>query len=176
MLVRGDRLMLREFVAADVAPVHAYASDPLVTRFLIWGPNSLEDTRQFIAEAIASSQSPDRTSFDLAAAESASSAPIGGAAVRVVDIAGRQGDIGYVLHRDFWSRGYATEIVRLLLEVGFDKLGLRRITATCDPDNLASARVLEKAGFQFEGKIDRHMFVRGSWRDSLLFARHATDS
>ena len=44
--IRGIRLTLRDFVAADEAAVHAYASDPVVTRFLVWGPNTVEDTHR----------------------------------------------------------------------------------------------------------------------------------
>ena len=54
--IRGIRLTLRDFVAADEAAVHAYASDPVVTRFLVWGPNTVEDTHRFIRDAIACSQ------------------------------------------------------------------------------------------------------------------------
>ena len=47
----SHRLVLREFVVTDEDAVHAFAADPLVTRFTDWGPNSVEDTRAFLAEA-----------------------------------------------------------------------------------------------------------------------------
>jgi RimJ/RimL family protein N-acetyltransferase len=47
----GDRVLLREFVDTDEKVVHSYASDPEVTRFMDWGPNSIEDTRNFLREA-----------------------------------------------------------------------------------------------------------------------------
>ena len=59
--------------------------------------------------------------------------------------------------------------------LGFNSLGLERITATCDPQNLASVRVLEKAGLRQEGRLRGHLLVRGARRDSLLFARLLTD-
>jgi RimJ/RimL family protein N-acetyltransferase len=49
-------------------------------------------------------------------------------------------------------------------------VGLHRIFATCDSENRASARVLEKAGMQLEGRKRSHLFVKGRWRDSLLYA------
>ena len=82
----------------------------------------------------------------------------------------RRGEFGFALHRDLWSRGHATEASALLLRFGFDHLRLRRISATCHPDNSASARVLEKAGLRFEGRMRSHLFVRGTWRDSPLYA------
>lgn len=173
--VLSERLILREFDIADEAAVHGYASDPVVTRFMVWGPNSAEETRRFIAEAIANSQSPDRRAFDLAIVASRTQTLIGGAALRVLAPEQGHGEIGYVLHRDYWSQGYATESTQALLRFGFDELGLRRISATCDPDNHASARVLQKAGLQFERRIPHHLCVRGEWRDSLMFACTSDD-
>ena len=58
----------------------------------------------------------------------------------------------------------------MLLRFGFGELQLRRISATCHPNNRASSRVLEKAGLLLEGRLRSHMLVRGEWRDSLLYA------
>ena len=47
---------------------------------------------------------------------------------------------------------------------------MRRVVATCHPDNVGSARVLEKAGMEREGRMRGHLRLRGAWRDSLLYA------
>jgi ribosomal-protein-alanine N-acetyltransferase len=52
---------------------------------------------------------------------------------------------------------------------GFERLGLERIHTTCDAENLASARVLEKTGMQLEGRLRHDMLIRGKWRDSLVY-------
>jgi RimJ/RimL family protein N-acetyltransferase len=59
--------------------------------------------------------------------------------------------IGYVVHRPFWGQGLATAAVRRVVEIVEAAPGISRIWATCALDNLASARVLEKSGFQREG-------------------------
>ncbi|WP_301123132.1 GNAT family N-acetyltransferase [Mycolicibacterium fortuitum] len=69
----------------------------------------------------------------------------------------------------------AAEAARMLLRFGFAQLQLRRISATCHPDNHASARVLEKAGLVFGGRMRSHLLVRGAWRDSLLYAAITDD-
>jgi RimJ/RimL family protein N-acetyltransferase len=56
----------------------------------------------------------------------------------------------YFLKRDFWGKGYATEIARRIVEYGFEELNLPEIYATVDDDHSASIRVLEKAGMNFE--------------------------
>ena len=166
----GDRLILREFVEIDENAVHSYASDPIVTQFMDWGPNSAEDTRAFLCEVLAREKASPRTGFDLAMVDTKSQALIGSAAITVTNVEHRRGEIGYVLHRDFWSKGLATEAARMLLRFGFGELQLRRISATCHPNNRASSRVLEKAGLLLEGRLRSHMLVRGEWRDSLLYA------
>jgi RimJ/RimL family protein N-acetyltransferase len=80
----------------------------------------------------------------------------------------RRADIGYVLRRDRWGRGYITEVVKLLITFGFE-LGLERIEATCHPGNRASARVMEN-GLRFEGRMRHVNHVDGEWWDALLFA------
>jgi hypothetical protein len=70
----------------------------------------------------------------------------------------------------FWGKGYATETANALVDFGFDKLNLHRVFATCDPANTASAHVLEKIGMKREGRMREHMWARGKWRDSLLYA------
>lgn len=166
----GDRLLLRDFVASDEAAVHAFAGDPEVTRLTDWGPNEPADTRDFIVDAVARARAAERSEFNFAAVHAESGRLIGSVGLEVTSREHRRGELGYVFHPDFWSQGYATEAGRLLVEFGFGRLRLRRIAATCHPDNRASARVLEKIGMRREGRLRSHLFVRGAWRDSLLYA------
>jgi RimJ/RimL family protein N-acetyltransferase len=61
-------------------------------------------------------------------------------------------------------------VAQLLLRFGFREMHLHRIFATCDPRNLASARVLEKIGMLYEGRMREVMLIRDGWRDSALYA------
>ena len=74
-----------------------------------------------------------------------------------------------------WSQGYATGAAQLLVRFAFDHLEVNRLTATCHPDNHASARVLEKAGLHYEGRFPDDVLVRGEWRDSLIYAVDSPD-
>lgn len=58
-------------------------------------------------------------------------------------------EIGYILKREFWGSGYATEIARCLSRFGFESLGLKEVFATIDDDNFGSIRVAEKVGMSF---------------------------
>jgi [ribosomal protein S5]-alanine N-acetyltransferase len=170
-----ERLLLRDFSWSDQEDVHAFASDPAATQFVDWGPNDVHDTRAFLTMAVAQPTRRQRTEFELAAVlpgfrPDGSDQVIGSVSVRITDSQHQQGELGYIFHPGFWSRGYATEATRALLEFGFGPLDLHRIAATCHPDNRASARVLTKAGVALEGRMRDHRLVRGQWRDSMLYA------
>ena len=75
-----------------------------------------------------------------------------------------------MFNRRYQNHGYMTEAMNHIIEYGLSKLGLHKIIATCGPDNIASARVLEKSGMQREGYLREDKYVKGNWRDSLLYA------
>lgn len=164
------RLILREFVEADVAAVHCYASDPEVVRYMSWGPNTEQDTREVVRRWLEQRAEKARRNFTLAIVLKDNGQLIGACSIRVSDPERRSGHIGYCLNRGFWGRGYGTEAARALVEFGFEQLGLHRIFAKCDTQNLASARVLEKAGMRREGHLRQDRLLRGEWRDSYLYA------
>ena len=168
MELQTERLVLREFRLDDEPAVHHYASDEEVTRYLTWGPNSLADTTAYLQLVALEKSREPRTSFTLAVTT------LDGELVGVVNLiiadAASTGELGYVLSRESWGHGYATEVARRLINFGFDELGLRRITATCHLDNHASARVLEKAGMHAEGIMRNHRQIQGEWSDWRLFA------
>jgi len=164
-----ERLTLREFVETDFGAVHAYASDLEVVRFMPWGPNTPEDTQAFLARTIARYAETPRTHYDFAIGVTGSGRLVGGCSLRVTSEEHREGSIGYCLHRGVWGRGIATEAARALLALGFGELGLHRVFAMCDAENVRSARVMEKVGMVREGRLREHRCIRGRWRDSLVY-------
>jgi ribosomal-protein-alanine N-acetyltransferase len=79
--------------------------------------------------------------------------------------------VGYWLGEQFWGRGIMTEVVTGVTEFCFDNFSLHRISAEVFANNPASARVLEKAGFTFEGRLKNNVMKDGQVLDSLLYAR-----
>jgi [ribosomal protein S5]-alanine N-acetyltransferase len=165
-----ERLRLREFFGKDHEAVHRYASDPEVTRYVDWGPNDLKATEVFLFEARRSAATYPRSRFVLAIVRRDLNELIGSVELLLTGEQGDQGTLGYVLARRSWGNGYATEAATALLRYGFDELGLRTISATCDPDNTASAAVLAKIGMRQEGYLPHQVYTRDRWRDRLLFA------
>jgi len=165
-----DRLVLREFREDDLAPVHEYGSDPEVVRYMPWGPNSEEDTRSFLDRALASQLDDPRTTYEFAVTLREVGRPIGGCGIHAISFTNRSAFMGYCLRRDAWGHGYATEAARALLAFAVETLGLHRMAATCDIENAASIRVLEKVGMRREAQFREDTLLRGRWRDSYLYA------
>jgi RimJ/RimL family protein N-acetyltransferase len=82
----------------------------------------------------------------------------------------RAGEVGYVFNPDHHGRGYATEAVRALLRLGFDGLGLHRITGRIDQRNPASAAVLTKVGMRQEAVLVENEWFKGGWSTEVDFA------
>jgi RimJ/RimL family protein N-acetyltransferase len=77
--------------------------------------------------------------------------------------------LGYCLNQTEWGRGYATEAARTLLQWAFDTLDLNRVQSETDTRNIASARVLEKLGFELEGTLREDCIVNGDVSDSWVY-------
>jgi RimJ/RimL family protein N-acetyltransferase len=88
----------------------------------------------------------------------------------VLHIAGRQLEIGYSLVPSERGKGYCSEAAKIMLDYLFLSKEIMRIQAHTDPRNVASQKVLEKAGFKKEGTLRKNFFMRGEWRDALLYS------
>lgn len=165
-----QRLLLRDFHAEDWREIHRYGSDAEAVRHMDWGPNSEDETRAFVQHVLTTQTEVSRKTFELAVCLKESGELIGGVGIRIKSDVNREGDIGYILRRDCWGKGFGTEAARAMLRYGFESLGLHRIYATAAPPNSASRRVLEKMGMRQEGVLRQHVLQRGVWRDSILYA------
>jgi [ribosomal protein S5]-alanine N-acetyltransferase len=165
------RLRLRDFEPRDYQAVHAFATDLAVVSYVEWGPNTPQETQAFLRGARASADVSPRRRYPLAVVDQSDAERlIGSIELQVVSFEHHRGEIGYVLAREWWGLGYATEATGRLLTFGFNELGLHKISATCDPENRASIAVLTKSGMHQEGVLRDHIYARGQWRDRLLLS------
>jgi RimJ/RimL family protein N-acetyltransferase len=142
------RLILRAFTPQDFDDVHSYASVPENCIYMEWGPNTALQTRAFIQMAISQAEETPCTNHQYAAVRKETGRLIGACNLAIT---GGKAELGWILHRDYWKQGYGPEMGKALLELGFEELKLRRITATCDAENYGSYRVMEKIGMRKEG-------------------------
>jgi ribosomal-protein-alanine N-acetyltransferase len=167
--VDTQRLRLRRPRASDAAAVFAYASDLEVTHYADWPRCMTEEAALAYLEASGSAWSSGEEYFWVVTLAGMDSA-IGGASLRVRDHAA---DFGYVLGRAQWGKGLGTELSRAIVSIACDIPGIRRVWATCDAQNLASARVLEKSGLVREGVLRAYSVrpqISVEPRDALIYA------
>jgi len=144
-----ERLILREFSENDFAAVHSYASCKENIIYMLWGPNTEEQTKDFIKREISKLHEIPRKEYNYAAVLKNTNKLIGGCGIMLHS--DYYGELGWILHRDYWKQGYGTEIGKALLKFGFEELNLHRIIASCDAENYGSYRVMEKIGMRREG-------------------------
>ena len=164
------RLQLRKPVLADAEAIfRQYAQDTEVTKYLTWEPNSkVEETREFVRMCLQSWQ--EGRSFHWAIVRKKDRQLLGMITARVE---GHKWELGYVLARPYWGRGYMTEAVTALIDWALKQPLIYRIWSVCDLDNPASARVMEKAGMRCEGVLRRwsvHPNIGPTPRDSYCYS------
>lgn len=168
---RVGSLLLREAAAADIERLLSFRNDPEVNRFMLRtsvGPETFRD--EWLAVPTSESDFSCVVEVDGTAA-----------AMGFLDIVdgmgqpgmpkGTEGAIGYIVDPDFAGRGVASDLARGLLAAAFGHLGLRRVTASCNADNPASVRVLEKAGMRREQHgVEDSWHAELGWVDGYQYA------
>ena len=146
MEIHTARLTLRPAALTDLHTTHAYAANLENTRFMMFLPYaSLEETAQALqaAEAEWAKPLPERYEFAILLGES----HIGGITLYMQEDR-THAELGWVLHKDHWRRGYITEAALGVIAFAREQLGVRRIFACCDSENVASYKTMEKLGMR----------------------------
>jgi RimJ/RimL family protein N-acetyltransferase len=164
-----ERLILRKMAPSDAEAVFAYASDPEVTRYLIWETHrSIEDSRTFLELESSKRESGGEPEWGIV--YKGDHRFIGTCGIVSWDTDHARAELGYVLSRDYWGRGLMAEAVRAVISFCFQRMNLNRIEARCTAENAASARVMEKAGMSHEGTMRQRELIKGAYRDMELYA------
>jgi len=166
------RLILRSFTEEDLVTLTAYRSDPEVARFQSWdAPYSDAQAQAMLARMRSSEPGTPGTWYQVAIELKSTGVLVGDCAFCVQDEdPPAQAEIGYSIATAHQHRGYATEAVTRLLEHLFATLKLHRVHASCDAENLASARLLERLGMREEGHFIESAWFKGRWTSELHFA------
>ena len=165
-----ERLLLRELTEADLADVHEYGSDPEVSRFECWGPNTQEISHNVVQGWLKQQQQWPREEVNLGAELKHHRKLIGVVTLRVKGEENRTADFGFAFNKRYWNQGYATEAARALIDAAFSSLGVHRVWAGCDSRNVGSYRVMEKLGMRREAHLRKDVWQKGEWRDSYRYA------
>lgn len=167
--IETARLLIRPFDTADWRAVYAYTSDPAVMTWIPEGCFTEAQAQAFVAE----NQGEDRRAYAVIRAHDQAFV---GHMLFHPWFAPQTYEIGWVLHPAFHRQGYATETAHALLRYGFETLRLHRIIATCQPENVASYRVMEKLGMRREGFFQQCIYRGdGVWWSEYFYAMLAEE-
>ncbi|CAN5267487.1 GNAT family N-acetyltransferase [soil metagenome] len=166
--IRTSRLLLRPPRPHDaVAIFQRYATDPEVTKYLVWQPHrSMDETRAFVDDAMRAWHRGIR--FPWVITRNTDWAVLGMIEAR---LSGAEVEFGYVLAREEWRKGYMTEALKALTDLAFHENTIQRVYALTDLDNAASAALLKKAAFEQTTTLPRHTILPALGPDRRDMAR-----
>jgi RimJ/RimL family protein N-acetyltransferase len=175
-LVRTARLRLRSLTAADVGALLAYRSRPDVFRYVPFDPMTREQVEERVAGLWAGTELTGEDQLLMLGVEVVATGElVGDVLLFFTSREHRSSEIGYVLNPGFSGHGYATEAAHAVLRLGFEDLGLHRITARIDERNEPSVGVARRLGMRLEARLVESEFFKGEWTTKLGFAMLAAE-
>lgn len=168
LTLETPRLLLRPFEPSDARSVQRILDDRLVSATLLDTPHpfTLEAAQHWIETARRGGDRGDAFVFALIRKRH----PLFIGCIDIeVNGEHRRGDMAYWLSPEHWGQGYTTEAAQRIVRFGFESLGLGRIYAQCVCTNIASARVMEKAGLRYEALLRESTLKDGTYVDVAVY-------
>ena len=167
--IRTERLLIRPFRPGDAAGLAARRNDPVVARYQDWELPFTEDQARQRVSAVVAMDGPTNEEWWMAVvADPDTDEALGDLAVHLT-WKGRTAEVGYTFAKVHWGKGFAREALAAMVEYLFDQLGVSRIFGMLHPDNPASAMVLERTGFRFEGHTRLSFWLGDEVSDDWIY-------
>lgn len=164
----GGGVSLRLITIEDCTQRYvSWLRDPKVNKYLEtrWSSQTIQTVQEYV-----NTKSNSLDNYLFAIIENQSSTHIGNIKLGPINFHHSCAVISYFIgERSMWGKGYATEAIRLISKFGIQNLGLHRLEAGIYASHIASKRVLEKAGYKFEGSLIRQLKGLNGWEDHLLY-------
>lgn len=174
-VLHTERLLLRELTMADAPALFGIRQDTRVMRYIPRDkPHELAEVEALIE--IMTADRAQHIGITWGITVRGSERIIGTIGFYRLRKEHRRGEVGYLLHRDEWGKGYASEALVAVVQHGFRAMGFHRIEAYTDPLNGASNRLLARQGFVCEAHLHEDVFWEGRYMDSLVWSRIALDT
>jgi len=171
MILRSERLVLKEISWDDLENIHLLHSIPEVDRYNTLGiPKNLDTTRKVVEDIIDAQKISPQKSYTWNIILKKANEFIGMAGMNLSHDKYRTGEIYYKLIPIHWNKGYATEVSKMLIQCGFENFNLHRIEAGVATENKNSIKVLKKSGMTYEGLRRKILPIRGKWIDNYEYA------
>jgi RimJ/RimL family protein N-acetyltransferase len=137
-------ITIRPFKIDDINDIHVYASNPITTQYMLWGPNTIEDTQGFLNYVLDKYAQTPITHFEHGIEYEGKI--IGGIAL-IVDYEKKDAEIGWILHEAYQRKGVMFQAAKEMIEFA-KSIGVKSLHATADSRNVASYKLMEKLGMK----------------------------
>ena len=172
--IESERLIFKNFTIADATDGLSIRSDERVMKYMdTETPKTVNEFEKRIELYHTSFE--EKKGITWAIVEKVSNKIIGDFGFWKIDVKHHRGEIGYVLHPEYWGKGYMKETMRALLEVGFNQLNLHSIEANVNPKNESSKKLLLNMGFKQEAYFRENYFFEGKYLDSVIYSLLESD-
>jgi RimJ/RimL family protein N-acetyltransferase len=163
------RLIIRPFRTGDLDGFHDRRNDAVVAKYQNWvTPYPRSESERIVTELVAM-DGPENDEWWMAIVEDAATAEVlGDLAVHLSDD-GHTAEIGYTFAAEHWGNGYAQESAAALVDYLFEEVEVTRVFGMLHPDNPASAMVMERSGFLFEGHLRQSFWLDGEVSDDWIY-------
>ncbi len=170
MILTTKRLTLRFITKTDLEIIHNLQSIPEVDKYNTLGiPKDITETKSIMKPLFGVMEQENITKYTFAIELTLTQRFIGLIALNLGKPKYKSAEVWYKLFPEFWQKGYATESLKTILNFGFTYLKLHRIEAGCAVNNLGSIKVLEKAGFFYEGCKRKTLPLKSGWSDNFEY-------
>ena len=171
MQLQTERLNFREVSIEDINDIHALHSLPETDKYNTLGiPETIQVTEKIIDGWLLGQNAKPQTSYIFCLDLITIKQFIGLIALNIGKPKYKTAEVWFKIHKDFWGQGYTTEALTKVISFAFKELGLHRIEAGCAVENIASIKVLEKAGMVKEGMKRKILPIRGEWKDNYFYS------
>lgn len=167
-MLETERLILRKLTRKDAADIYEYASDPEVPKYMLWDVHkSIEDSKNFIRFTLGRYRKDEAGEWGIVLKETGKL--IGCISFVSCDTKNKRGEVGYVLNRNYWGKGYMPEAAERLIEFAFSEMELNRVECFHFDANEKSGRVMQKAGMTYEGMARQKVFAKEKFWDVKMY-------
>ncbi|PHR46185.1 MAG: GNAT family N-acetyltransferase [Fluviicola sp.] len=174
--LKSARTVLRIVIENDLEFIHSLHSLKETDRYNTLGiPADVSETKKVLDKWLSDYNASPIASYTFIIQDVVSEKPIGVIGLKMGHPKYKRAEVWFKLHKDFWSQGYATEALNILLNFSFNTLVLHRLEAGCAVDNIGSIKVLEKTGFVREGRCRKVLPLESGWSDNYEYAILETD-
>jgi RimJ/RimL family protein N-acetyltransferase len=171
-MITGERIILRAWEKTDLEVFTRWFNDPEVTIYVnndAYPCHSTEQEERYMASRI-----DDHNTYCITLRENGK--PIGNCDIHKIDLRNRTAEVGIVIgEKEYWGRGYGREALRLLLEIGFEGMGLNRISLLVVDQNERAFRCYRAAGFREEGRLRQQSYIKGTFYDDIIMSVLASE-